>query len=104
MLDMRTRKFLVLLVLGPVLAAAACSGGGKTTTLPPAGGGGTTTSGGGGGGGGANGYEGTLTTSGLYAAAWTVPSGGDVEPLNSVTSAELTSDKQTFGHIEVKPD
>lgn len=101
---MRTRKFLVLLALGPVLAAAACSGGGKATTPPPAGGGATTPGAGTGGGGGANSYEGSLTTSGLYAATWTVPSGTEVDPLNSYNSAALTSDKQTFGHIGVKPD
>ena len=106
MQDMRTRKILALSALGLVLAAAGCSSGGKTTTLPPAGGGGggTTTGGGGGGGGGGNGYEGTLTTSGLYAANWTVPSGTEADPLNSYSSAELTSDKQTFGHVGVKPD
>jgi hypothetical protein len=87
---MRTRYLLVPLVIA--LATAACSG---NSTPPPSGGGG---------GGGANGYEGSLTTSGGYAAAWTVTADAEVGPINSVSSVELTSDKQTFGHVGVKPD
>jgi hypothetical protein len=56
------------------------------------------------GGGGANAYEGTFKTSGLYSATWTVAKDMDPNPFNSVNNPTVTSDKGTFGNIEVKPD
>jgi hypothetical protein len=53
---------------------------------------------------GTNGYEGTLTSSGLYAATWTVAPGVVANPFNSVGNATLNSDKGTFGNISVMPD
>ena len=102
------------------MAVAAC---GSTATPPPAGGGGSssaapptaagstassapasTASSGGGGAGGADRFEGSFKTSGLYSATWTVAPDMPPNPFNSATSSTLTSDKGTFGNIEVKLD
>jgi hypothetical protein len=54
--------------------------------------------------GGANGFEGSLTTSGLYAATWTAGPGVAVNPFNASESLTLASDKGTFGNISVQLD
>jgi hypothetical protein len=97
-----------LVVLGIALALAACSG---TATPPPQGGGGAPTPGASTAGstassaaGGPNGFEGSLKTSGLYSAAWAVAPGVEPNPFNSYGNPSLTSDKNTFGNITVKPD
>src|SRR5207244_3958647 len=59
--------------------------------------------GGGSGSGSGNGYEGKLTTSGLYDATWTVGP-GTVEVFNSVAFPSLVSDKGTFGNLKVGAD
>ena len=101
-----------LAVLGIALAFTACSG---AATPPPQ------TGGGGGGGapssssapagssapdaaGGTNGYEGTLTSSGVYAATWSAIQGADANPFNSVGNLTVTSDKKTYGNVSVKAD
>ena len=53
---------------------------------------------------GAEGYEGSLVTSGPYDATWTVSPDQQADPLNSSSSATLTSDKSTFGNISVDVD
>lgn len=53
---------------------------------------------------GANGYEGTLTTSGLYSATWTAIDGAQANPFNASGNLTVASDKGTFGNIGVKPD
>ena len=112
----RSRMGVVALLGGLSLALAACSaattspgqaGGGATsapagTTEPTAAGGG---SGGGAtaGGGGTTGYEGNLSSSGVYAAKWSVAAGQE-DPFNSVNNPSMTSDKGTFGNLKVMPD
>lgn len=50
-------------------------------------------------------FEGTLTSSGQYAATWTVAPDMEANPFNSVNNPSLTSDKGTFGsNIAVQPD
>lgn len=51
---------------------------------------------------GAEGYEGSLVTSGLYDATWTVSPDLQADPLNA--GQTLTSDKGTFGNITVQLD
>jgi hypothetical protein len=53
---------------------------------------------------GANGYEGTLTSSGQYAATWSVAPDMPAGPFNGLNNPSLTSDKGTFGNIKVMPD
>ena len=48
-----------------------------------------------------DGYEGSITTSGLYAATWTATPGNAAEPFNSLNTPGITSDKQTMGYIGV---
>lgn len=50
------------------------------------------------------GYEGSLVTSGLYDAAWTVSPEAQTDPFNSVAGHTLISDKGTFGNVTVQPD
>jgi hypothetical protein len=101
---MRVRYLAMVVVL--VAALAACSSGAKTPTAAgPPDNSGTATNGGGGANGGGNGFEGSLATSGKYAASWTANTdSGNVDPFNSSSSVGLTSDQQTFGFIEVQPD
>lgn len=97
------------IALGIVLVLAACSG---TTTPPPQGGGGSTPSAAATGAptapstgaGGANSFEGSLTSSGLYAATWTVAPNAEIDPFNASSNPTMTSDKGTFGNIKVMPD
>ena len=106
-----------LIALGIAVALAACGG---TATPPPAGGGGSSSAAPSVAGstassaagstapsaatGGANGFEGSFKTSGLYSATWTVAPDMPPNPFNSVSNPTVTSDKGTFGNIEVKPD
>jgi hypothetical protein len=97
-----------LVVLGIVAVLAACSG---TATPPPQSGGGASSAGPSAAGAteppaaaGSDGYEGQLTTSGLYSATWTAGPGTAVNPFNSVESLTLASDKGTFGNVGVKAD
>lgn len=94
--------------LTAVLALAGCTSaqppadggtptsGGTGTAAPPGPGGTRTTE--------ANGYEGSVHTSGLYDANWTVPDGQSVEVFNSVANPSLTSDKGTYGNLKVDAD
>jgi hypothetical protein len=52
----------------------------------------------------AEGFEGSLATSGKYAATWTASPDAEADVFNSVSSVPLTSDHQTFGTITVQPD
>src|SRR5262245_22448586 len=115
----RARRFALL---GITLIVAACSGGGGTAASPAAGGptaaspaaggepGASAAANGGGGaasaaaGGGTNGFEGSLASSGKYAANWTVSPDSNAEPFNALDNPTLTSDKGTFGNIKVQPD
>ncbi len=100
---------------GLSLTLAACSGGagstaqtGGGTPTEAAGAPGPTEAGGGSGAsaaaGGANGYEGTLASSGVYSANWTVTPGTEANPINGYNNPTLTSDKGTFGNIKVETD
>jgi hypothetical protein len=110
----------VLALLGLSLILAACSGGSGATAqtgggtptaaagepVPSAAGAGSGASAaaGGGGAGGANGFEGTLASSGLYSANWTVAPDVEANPINGYNNPTLTSDKGTFGNIKVETD
>jgi len=52
----------------------------------------------------AKGYEGSVRTSGLYTATWTVAPGNEGNPFNSFNNPSLASDKQTNGNIKVDKD
>jgi hypothetical protein len=98
-----------LVVLGIALVLAACSGAAKAP--PPNDGGGAASAGPSvaaptqpSTAAGANGFEGTLISSGQYAATWKVAPDAEVEPFNAVGNATLTSDKGTYGNLAVKPD
>lgn len=85
---------LSLLVLSLALVLGACSDdkpGGNTTGGNPAGNG-------------AEGFEGSLVTSGGYVATWTVNKEAEADVFNSSSFISLTSDKQTFGSIRVQQD
>ena len=98
-----------LVTLGIAMVVAAC--GGTATPLPPGGSGapssaaasaaGSTASSGAGG---AKGFEGSLKTSGLYSATWTVAPGMEPNPFNASNHPTLTSDKNTFGNLTVNAD
>jgi hypothetical protein len=98
-----------LAVLGIAVALTACGG---TATPPPqtSGGGAAPASPGGAGSAepgsadGPNGFEGTLTSSGIYEAIWTVIQDMPADPFNSLNNKTLTSDKDTFGNIKVEID
>ena len=104
----------VLAVLGLSLILAACGGSSSTaqagggTPTAAAGTPGPAAAGGGSGAsaaaGGADGFEGSLASSGLYSANWTVPTGADANPFNAAANPTMSSDKGTFGNITVKPD
>ena len=96
------------LALGLSLTLSACSGGagstaqtGAGTPAAAAGEPGTPAAGGGGG---ADGFEGTLTSSGVYSANWTVAPGTEANPMNASNNPSMTSDKGTFGNIKVETD
>jgi hypothetical protein len=91
---MRTRHLIPHLLAGLALALAGCSSGSSPTHTPAAGG--PTP------GGGPDGFTGTIATSGLYVATWTV--GSDPDPFNAAGALTMTSDHQTFGNLSVKPD
>ena len=102
------------LALGLSLTLAACSGGAGSTAQTGAGtpaAAGEPESPGAGGGtgaspaaGGADGFEGTLTSSGLYSANWTVNPETEPNPMNASNNPSLVSDKDTFGNIKVETD
>jgi hypothetical protein len=99
---MRTRSLATMplgLALGLALTLAACSTGGRSADTTSSG-----NPGGNPGGNSAEGFEGSLTTSGLYAATWTASKDAQADVFNSVSSVTLTSDHQTFGNVNVKPD
>ena len=58
----------------------------------------------GGEGGGANGYAGSVASSGLYSATWSPSPEAKADPLNSLSHLTLVSDKQTYGNILVGKD
>lgn len=105
----------VLALVGLSLILAACSGGGGSTGQT---GGGTPTAAAGAPGpsaagdgsgasaaaGAANGFEGSLASSGLYSANWTVAPGSEAIPINAASNPSLASDKGTFGNIKVETD
>ena len=49
-------------------------------------------------------FEGSVTTSGLYAATWTAAPGANVYPFNASGNLTIASDKSTYGNLGVKPD
>ncbi len=83
---MRIRYLVPIIVLG----VAACSPSPKHAT-----------SGDQAGAGGANGYVGTITTSGLSNATWSPGPGAEADPFNSIANLTLVSDKQSYGNIHV---
>lgn len=96
----------VVLAIGLVLGA--CSG---TASAPPQGGSGGATAvpsaavaTGPSAAAGTDGFEGTLTSSGQYAATWKVVADAEANPFNAYNNPSLTSDKGTFGNIAVQPD
>jgi hypothetical protein len=105
------------IVLGIVLVVAGCSG---TATPPPQAPGGSTTPAPGGsttpaaatvapsapsvGAGGSNSFEGSLVSSGVYAATWTAAPNAEIDPFNASGNLTMTSDKGAFGNLKVNPD
>ena len=106
---MRSRSLRSLPVAVALFAAlTACADSASTTTAgtepspaPSDDTAATTTAGGGGS---QEGYEGSLITSGLYDATWTVNPEQQADVFNSVAGHTLTSDKETFGNVTVQPD
>lgn len=111
---MRGRRLSSLIAAAAVLVAiAACSTSASTSPVgtapspaPPGESGGASAPGsdGGGSGGGGDGFEGSLASSGLYTANWTVAPETAANPMNAVNNPTLTSDKGTFGNIRVETD
>jgi hypothetical protein len=110
---MRRASILILVALPAFVAACSAgaqpgnsspaggaSGGSATTTtaVPSAGTAGPSAAAG------TGAFEGTLTTSGQYAATWRVATDAEPNPFNGVNNPSLTSDKGTFGNIAVQPD
>lgn len=97
-----------LAVLGVAVALTAC--GGTASPPPQSGGGGAPPAGSTPAGatqpaaGGPEGFEGTLTTSGVYSATWSVLEGSPANPFNASANPSLASDKGTFGNIKVELD
>jgi hypothetical protein len=83
----------VAVALGLALSLTACSAG--PTSSDPAGGGNANR---------AEGFEGSLATSGRYVATWTVSPEAKADVFNSTNSVTLTSEHQTFANVRVKPD
>jgi hypothetical protein len=96
---MRTRR-MAALALGLMVSVGACSSGHASSGSPPGTQGGNNNPPANA----AEGFEGSLTTSGTYAATWTVSKDYAPDVLDSVNSVELTSDRQTFGYISVHKD
>ncbi len=94
--------------LGLALVVAACSGAtnppgstsGPSSAHGPSGAASSPASSGTG----TDSYQGSITTSGLYAATWTAAQGAEVAPFNASGNLTLASDKNTYGNIGVKPD
>jgi hypothetical protein len=94
---------------GLALVVAACSG---ATNAPGPTGGAPSSAGGpsgaasspASGGPGTDRFEGSITTSGLYAATWTAAPGVNVYPFNASGNLTLASDKGTAGNIVVNLD
>jgi hypothetical protein len=97
-----------LVALGVAMVLTACSG--AASPSPQSGGGGAASPGSSPAGptepaaGAPDGFEGTLTSSGVYSATWAVAQGLASDPFNSVNNPTLTSDKNTFGNIKVGTD
>ena len=96
---------LVAATLGIVLAActsaaspSAAPGGAASGSAAP-----SPAESAGGGEGGDNGFLGSLTSSGVYSATWTVSPDQEVTPFTG-SSVTLVSDKGTFGNVEVSPE
>ena len=92
---MRTRG-LAVVALALTLALTGCSksgsqSAGNSNQAGPAGAG-------------SEGFEGSLVTSGKYAATWTASPDAEADVFNSVNHVTLTSDHQTFGNVRVQPD
>jgi hypothetical protein len=110
------RRASILILVAVCALAAACSAGAQSGSVSPAGGAGggsaTTTAAGPSAAGtagpsaatGTDPFEGTLTSSGQYAATWKVAAGSEANPFNAAANPSLTSDKGTFGNIAVQPD
>lgn len=97
-----------LVALSMAMVLAACGGGAGPS--PGSGGGGAASPGSSAAGatapaaGGPEGFEGTLATSGLYTATWSVLAGSAANPFNASANPSLASDKDTFGNIKVEMD
>jgi hypothetical protein len=92
---MRTR-ILAIVAIGLALSTAACSKSDASAV--------TTTGGNNQAANAPEGFEGTLSTSGQYAATWKANEDAEPDVFNSYNSVTLTSDHQTFASIGVKPD
>jgi hypothetical protein len=92
---MRTRT-LAIMAIGLALTLTGCSGSPESA--------GTTTGGDDPIANQAEGFEGTLATSGTYAATWKASQDAEPDVFNAYGAVTLTSDHQTFGNISVKPD
>jgi hypothetical protein len=92
---MRTRD-LAVVALALTLALNGCSKSGGQSA--------GNSNQGGSAGGGADGFEGSLATSGKYAATWTANPDAEADVFNSVSRVGLASDHQTFGYVGVQPD
>jgi hypothetical protein len=89
-------RVLAVVVLTATLALTGCSkSGGQSAGNSDQGGSA---------GGGPEGFEGSLTTSGLYAATWTASPDIEADVFNSSNHVTLTSDHQTFANVRVQPD
>jgi hypothetical protein len=91
------RRDLAVVALALTLALTGCS---KSDGQPAA----NSNQGGGAAGGGAEGFEGSLVTSGKYSATWTVNPEAEADVFNSSNHVTLVSDHQTFANVRVQPD
>ena len=98
---MRIRT-LAAIALATSLSLGGCSAPGASADNAT--GGGNATAGGDTAGAGADGFEGSLVTSGRYAATWTASNEAEADVLNSHTPVTLASDRQTFANISVDVD
>ncbi|MCI0686815.1 MAG: hypothetical protein L0Y54_06195 [Sporichthyaceae bacterium] len=107
---MRSRRFVTPALVLVALVAAGCGNGSTAGSAPPtstavanaggsAGAGGEPATGGG-----ENGFEGSFTTSGPYAATWTASPEAQADPFNAAGAVTLASDKRTFGNVSVQAD
>jgi hypothetical protein len=90
-------RTLAAVAFGLLLSVSACTASAKTANTAPPGGAGAAP-------GGPDGFQGNLVTSGPYAATWTASPDAEPRVFNDANSVELASDRQTFGHVDVKPD